>query len=58
MTAAYSGLRASMCLSIIGTLTTRNMTVTAIGPATVHHQDGAAARPNSHTPHQNRTSPK
>jgi hypothetical protein len=58
MRLAYSGLRARRRRSIIGTLMKRNIAVTASGPATVHHHDGAAARPNSQSPHQNRTSPK
>jgi len=42
----------------MGTLTTRNIVVTATGPAAVHHHAGDAARPNTHSPHQKRTSPK
>jgi hypothetical protein len=40
-----------------GIVAPTNSTSTVIGPTSVHHQLGSAARPNSHSPHQKAISP-
>ena len=43
---------------VTGTATYDGIRMDTSGPATVHHQPGAAARPNSHSPHQKPISPR